>query len=122
MKSMIVVEEDDDLVACVARYFRDRFDVLRAATLEEALITLRASDDGILFADIGSHAPDDLSVVERIRQDHPRARIILTYLTPPNCERWSKRAAECSNILIRKPYRLLDVDRVMRDWSGTDGA
>jgi DNA-binding response OmpR family regulator len=116
MKRMIVVETDDDLAECVARFFSGRFDVRRAATLDEASTEIKPGDSWILFADIGSDAPDDLSVLERIRHDNPDVRIILSYLTPPNCGDWNKRSSECADMVLRKPYRLLDIERIIRKW------
>ena len=75
---------------------------------------------GVLFADIDTRSPEELSILEQIHHDNPDLRIILTYLAPPEDEKWETRACESADIVIRKPYGLVDVDRVIRTWDDTD--
>jgi DNA-binding response OmpR family regulator len=118
LEKMIVVEEDGDLAGFVAGFFRNRFEVSRAETLLEASNAIRELDAGVLLADIDPRSAEEISLVQRIRRERPKLRIILTYLTPSSGEVWEKRAGMAADILIRKPYGLAAVDKIIRSWDG----
>ena len=122
VKRMVLIEADKDLAACVTRFFSDRFDVCHVETLEEALATLRSQAAEFLFADIDSPSLEQTSVIEQIRCDYPQMNIIVSYLSPTTGEPWEQRFNDCVDVLVRKPYRVSEVDDAMRALNGKERA
>ena len=114
MDRMVLVEPDEDLTACVTRFFSDRFEVCHVSTLEEAQAALRDREARILFANIDSPGRRHASIIEQIHSDQPQMRIIVSYLSPTSGESWEKSFNECVDVFVRKPYRVFEVDKVLR--------
>jgi len=110
---MILVEADDDLAECVYDYFDGHYDVTRVADLEAASRELRSGTEDVLFADIDSGAPAQTAVIESLRRGHPDLKIVVTYLAPPPAVDWEARLSESADVVVRKPYNVLDVDRTL---------
>jgi len=115
---MILVEADDDLAACVLDYFGGHYDVIRVSDLETASRELRSGTIDVLFADIDTGAPAETAVVESLRRDHPNLKIIVTYLAPSPGEDWKDRVSGLADVVVRKPYSVLDVDRSLQENGG----
>jgi hypothetical protein len=120
---MVLVEADDDLAACVLDYFGGRYKVTRVADLEAASRELRSGTEDVLFADIDSGVPGQMISLESLRRDHPDLEIIVTYLAPVSGEGWKARLSGSANLIVRKPYSLLDVEKSMgeKNGGGTEG-
>ena len=117
MRRMILLETDNDLATCVVDYFDGRYDVTRVANLEAASSELRSGTVDVLFADIDTGAPTHMAAIESLRRDHPDLKIVVTYLAPPLDEDWKTRICGCTDLLVRKPYSVIDIDRTLE----TDG-
>ena len=112
--TMILVEPDDDLAACVTGAFCDRYEVKRLSCLEDVLATLADAEPTVVFANIEANAEDHVRLLETLRRKHPRTRIVVTYLSQPVKGAWARRICESADILVRKPYGVVDVDGAIR--------
>jgi DNA-binding response OmpR family regulator len=110
---MILVEADDDLATCVFDYFAGQYEVTRVADLEAASRELRSGTEDVLFADIDLGTPAQTAVIESLHRGHPDLRIVVTYLAPPPAVDWEARLNESADVVVRKPYNVLDVDRAL---------
>jgi len=82
LRRMILVEPDDDLAGCVSEFFRNRFEVVRKDSLDEAGKVMNRDGADVLLADISSLPAGDASIVEQIRRESPDSKVVLTYLAP----------------------------------------
>jgi len=115
---MIVVEPDDGLADCVTRFFSDRYEVTRVGSLGDAEEELRVRPARILFAEIDRCSGQHSSLIERIHRDHPRLKIVLTYHADSAKDAWNMTLSASADMLVRKPYGVLEVDKVMRAVDG----
>lgn len=119
--TMFLVEPDDDLAACVAGAFHDRYDVTRLPSLEAVLPTLDDATATVVFVNIEADTEDHVMLLERLRRLHPRTRIVVSYLSPPMKGTWARRICESADILVRKPYGVVDIDGTIRALVEGDG-
>jgi len=110
-------EPDDDLAECVAGYFRDQYDVTRVSSLEEAREQLNRRDTAMLFVNVDGCTEEHVMALEQLRKEHPQTRFVITYLSLAERE-WARRIRGSADILVRKPYGVVDVDRAIRKLDG----
>jgi ActR/RegA family two-component response regulator len=109
---MVVVEADEDLGACVVRFFEDRYAVTRVSDLDSALEEIGSAATHVLFAAIDVGAARHVARIEALRRRHPDLRIVVSHLEPG--EAWERaRLRECADLVVRKPYQMTDVDRFL---------
>ncbi len=115
MERMILVEADGDLAKCVKEYFSGRYDVCHLTTLADAAEDPGVSTAALVFADIDANSPDQWKIVEGFRKDYPRMKIVLTYMASPTGRAWESRIRNTVDVLVRKPYSVLEVDKAIGD-------
>jgi DNA-binding NtrC family response regulator len=113
LERMILVEADDDLAACVREYFSGRYEVCHLKNLAEADADRGIEQTALVFADVDANSPDQWNIVERFRKDYPRLKIVLTYLTPSPGGIWEARMHDIVDVLVRKPYSVVEVDKAI---------
>ena len=121
MRRMILVEADDELAACVHDYFVGQYDVTRVADLEAASRELRSGTEDVLIADIDSGTPAQTALIDSLRRDHPDLKIVVTYLVTQPGDDWVARVSGPADVVVRKPYSVLDIDRMLRENGGRNG-
>jgi len=114
---MVLVEADDDLATCVREYFSDRYEVCHLTTLADAAADIGEKKTALVFADINANSPDQKRVVEKLRMEFPRLKIVLTYLAPSPGGNWEAQMRNAVDVLVRKPYSVLEVDKALGDSS-----
>ena len=113
LERMILVEADDDLATCVKNYFNGRYEVSQSATLVEATAAVGDTNAAVVFAEIDAQSPDQSMAVEQLRKDFPQIKIVLVYLAPPPDDSWEVQMRNTVDILVRKPYSILEIDRAI---------
>ncbi|NNE07757.1 MAG: response regulator transcription factor [Gemmatimonadetes bacterium] len=114
MNRMILIETDDDLAGYVTTFFGAQYKVARLHDLEEALHSLEEDEAYLLLADITSRSSRETALVEEIRARFPNLRIVLTYLAPPKKPAWEACFRKNADLIIRKPYGVIEIDRAIR--------
>ncbi len=115
MERMILIEKDDDLAVCVSDYFQSRYLVSRFGSLSDAARYLNRDGAALLMADITSGIGKDEELLAKVRVRHKELCIVLTYLAPLATSFSEKSLQEHSDLLIRKPYRVMDVDSALHN-------
>jgi DNA-binding NtrC family response regulator len=114
-----MLEPDDDLAECVAGFFSDRYDVTRVSSLEEVGEHLNRRDTAMLFVNVDGCSVECVAELKRLRKEHPKTRFVITYLSLTE-KAWAQRIRGSADILVRKPYGVVDVDRAIRKMDGID--
>jgi DNA-binding NarL/FixJ family response regulator len=117
LKTLIMLEPDDDLAECVAGFFRHQYDVTRVSSLEEVQEQLSRRDAAMLFVNVDGCSEQQALALEHLRKEHPRTRFVITYLSLTE-KAWAQRIRGSADILVRKPYGVVDVDRAIRKLDG----
>lgn len=113
---MLVVEADEDLAACVVGVFENRYAVTRVSDLDCALEEIGSAPTHVLFADIDAGTSRHVARIEALRRRHPALTIVVSYLEPPE-EVWEcGRLRESADLVVRKPYRVSDIERYLIAW------
>ncbi len=84
-------------------------------TLADAAEDPGVSTAALVFADIDANSPDQWKIVEGFRKDYPRMKIVLTYMASPTGRAWESRIRNTVDVLVRKPYSVLEVDKAIGD-------
>ncbi len=117
MQTLIMLEPDDDLAECVAGFFRDRYDVARVSSFDEVQEELSRQDNAMLFVNVDDCLEEHVAMLEQLRKEYPQTRFVVTYLSLPE-KTWARRIRDSADILVRKPYGVVDVDRAIRKLDG----
>jgi DNA-binding NtrC family response regulator len=119
LQTLIMLEPDDDLAECLAGFFEDQYHVTRVSSLKQAREALRRRGAVMLFVNVDDCSEDHVLTLERLRREHPQTRFVITYLTLTH-KGWAQRIRGVADILVRKPYGVVDVDRAIRKMDGID--
>jgi DNA-binding response OmpR family regulator len=78
MRRMLIVEDEQDLCECLQEFFTMRgFSVVSAFSGEEALDQLKENPPDVILLDIILPGLSGIEVLRRVKQLHPRARVIM---------------------------------------------
>ncbi len=110
---MILVESDSGVSDCVIRYFHDRFEVVRSKSLVDALSLIEREGADVLLADLSAEPERDAERIGKVREDHPRLKVVLTYLATPEGKVWDGDSTAFADLVVRKPYRVSDLGRMI---------
>ena len=78
MRRMLIVEDERDISDCLQQFFSARgFSVLSAFSGEEALEQLEEHDADVILLDILLPGLSGIEVLRRVKELHPRVRIIM---------------------------------------------
>jgi DNA-binding NarL/FixJ family response regulator len=117
LQTLIMLEPDDDLAECVTGFFRHQYDVTRVSSLEEAREGLNRRDTAMLFVNVDGCSEAHVIALEQLRKEYPQTRFVITYLSLTE-KAWARRISDSADILVRKPYGVVDVDRAIRKLDG----
>jgi DNA-binding response OmpR family regulator len=112
---LLIVESDVLVRSAVAEYLREcGYTVLEATSANEAIALLQSSPDiRVVLVDVGSEDLDGFSLVQWIRRDKPKTRVVMT----AGIGRTAHTAGRLceSGPVLRKPYHHHELERRIRE-------
>jgi CheY-like chemotaxis protein len=103
--TVLVVEDEFIVRMTIAEYLRDEgYDVIEAATADEALVVLeKRTDIDLVFSDV--RMPGSIDGCELARQVRTRWPALPVILTSGYSEELLTARSLCEDIVVPKPYR-----------------
>jgi len=104
MRRMLIVDDEVAICECLEDFFAARgFNVATVFSGEEALSCLDSSEVDVLLLDINLPGLQGLEVLRRVKQAHPRIKVIMvTGLTDPDLKNTAKRCGASG--FVTKPF------------------